>query len=257
MAVFLYLYTSPETTLIPRHFHVYLDESRQQGNQFMVLGGLILDRRYEPDFLEEFRRLQSTLNMTKELKWVKVSNQRVEHYLRFIDLLVKWSKRIQFQALVVENARWTDPRFSRDKSQAFDKMQYQLLVNGFGRRLTFGDSCSVIVDERQSSHSLDSALQIANEGLRAKYRFRYDPVREIRPVDSKQSPFVQLVDLLLGAIGYEVNGDFAVPGARQAKVDLMHHIQEQYGLHSFSWSTDRYRTDFSIWHFEFGNKKAT
>lgn len=55
-------------------------------------------------------------------------------------------------------------------------------------------------------------------------------VHNITPIDSKSTPFIQAVDVLMGAIGYLQNGLFRRPEASVSKVELMKYIFEKIVL---------------------------
>ena len=71
--------------LPPKEFHIYCDESYTE-HRFMVFGGIVIPSRD----LEKFDTLVNAWrvkhNMTAELKWTKLTDQRFEMYRSLIDL---------------------------------------------------------------------------------------------------------------------------------------------------------------------------
>jgi hypothetical protein len=63
-----------------RFLHIYCDESRQTADRYMVLGGLITVRENENTFHEAMKLYRQSNNMQAELKWTKVSDQKLVLY---------------------------------------------------------------------------------------------------------------------------------------------------------------------------------
>jgi hypothetical protein len=79
-------------------------------------------------------------------------------------------------------------------------------------------------------------------------------VRNIQAVDSKESDLIQIADVLMGAIGYEMNGAHTRSGAKRSKVLLAEYIAQKAGLVNLQQPTPRSQKQFSIWYFHFRNQ---
>ncbi len=51
----------------------------------MVIGGLIIDSQEVGEFNETMQRFRTEQRMYSELKWTKVTNQKLSQYKRFVD----------------------------------------------------------------------------------------------------------------------------------------------------------------------------
>jgi hypothetical protein len=69
----------------------------------------------------------------------------------------------------------------------------------------------------------------------------------------KRTHFIQVADILMGAIGYEMNGAHTRTHAKRAKVALAETIAQKAGLVNLQQPTPRNLRHFSIWHFHFRN----
>lgn len=236
-----------------RFLHIYCDESRQTADRYMVIGGLMLERDNEPRFAEAMALYRQSQNMHAELKWTKVSNQKFNEYCALIDLFFSINRVIHFKAIVVDTQEMDHRRYNKgDAELGFYKLMYQFLLHSFGSELRPADRCVIFLDERTTSHYKLSTLgAILNNGLRKKYGFSVAPVRNIQPIDSKDSDLVQVADILMGAIGYEMNGAHTRTGAKTSKVALAEYIARKAGLLNLQQPTPRSRREFSIWHFHF------
>jgi hypothetical protein len=92
-----------------------------------------------------------------------------------------------------------------------------------------------------------------NNGLKKKYGLDNKPIRNIQGLNSKGSDFIQVADILMGAIGYEMNGAHTRTNAKRAKVNLAEVIARKAGLVNLQQPTPRSSRHFSIWHFHFRN----
>jgi hypothetical protein len=66
-------------------YHIFCDESRQNKDRYMVLGGIIIPQENIVTFKDTMLKYRTDQNMTKELKWSKVSVQKIKEYKVFID----------------------------------------------------------------------------------------------------------------------------------------------------------------------------
>ena len=191
--------------------------------------------------------------MHAELKWTKVSNQKLVQYQALVELYFKFSAVARFRAIVVDTREFDHRRYNKgDTELGFYKLMYQFLLHSFGRELRQDDRCIVYVDERTTSrYKLSTLASVLNNGMRKKYGFTHEPVRNIQPLDSKREDFIQIADILMGAIGYHMNGGHLQPGARQAKIALAECIAHEAGLGNLAVPTPRWVQNFSIWHFHF------
>ncbi|MCB0003572.1 MAG: DUF3800 domain-containing protein [Anaerolineae bacterium] len=236
-----------------RFLHIYCDESRQTADRYMVIGGIIAQREHEVAFHEAMSLFRDDQNMHAELKWTKVSNQKLAEYKAFVDLFFRFNQVFYFKAIIIDTQEIDHSRYNKNDAElGFYKLMYQFLLHSFGSELRHDDRCIVFLDQRTTSrYKLSTLCAILNNGLRKKYRFAYQPVRNIQAINSKDSDLIQIADVLMGAVGYEMNGAHTRAGAKQAKVALAKHISAKARLSSLQQPTQRSQRNFSLWHFHF------
>jgi len=223
----------------------------------MVLGGLIIDRVYESlvaNKMEEFRRAN---HMNAELKWTKVSAQKLGEYMSLVDLFFSLSAYLHFKSIVVDTHEIDNRRYNRsDAELGFYKLMYQFLLHSFGAYLRPMDQCLIYLDQRTTSHyKLSTLCAVLNNGLHKRHPYLHKPVRNIQPVDSRSCEYIQIADVLMGAIGYYMNEGHLKGGAKAAKVALGEHIAWCAGLQSLQQPTPRNQRNFAIWHFHYRNPR--
>lgn len=237
-------------------YYIFCDESRQTQDRFMVLGGLIVNSKSIQVINDTIDKYRNEEKMFAELKWSKISDQKLNEYKRFIEYFfaLNNSDRMYFRCLIVDNHNVNHKKFNQgNKEVGFYKFYYQLLLHCFGKK-----NCSnkkkerliVILDQRDSKYKLDDMKYMLNNGINKKYGINYSPFVSIEPRDSKKSNILQINDIILGAIGFQKNGYHLLANSKQSKVKLAEYIAEQAGLKSLLNDTTLANKRFTIWNFK-------
>jgi hypothetical protein len=244
---------SPKTSPDDRFLHIYCDESRQTADRYMVIGGLIARREDCPLFEQAMQLYRHSQNMYSELKWTKVSDQKLSEYQALIDLFFSFNRAIHFKSIVIDTQEMDNRRFNQnDPELGFYKLMYQFLLHSFGAYLQTRDRAVIHLDQRTTSrYKLSTLCAILNNGLHKKYPHLHQPIRNIQATDSKKSDLIQVADVLMGAIGYEMNGAHVRTEAKRSKVALAEMIASKAGLLNLQQPTPYRQKHFSIWHFHF------
>lgn len=224
--------------------HVYTDESRLKGERYMLIGGLWVPASAEPVLRADIERFRAATNLTAELKWKKVSRTKLPLYEDFANIFFRHCDAV-FHCIVVDVTLLDYATFSRgDDELGFYKFYYQLI----SRKLVHGSEYLVFTDERRNRKSsrLD-VLKICVNRWWAKENGMpaAQPVRTVEPRNSKSEDLIQLVDVLLGAVGYVWNGHSASP----PKLALVRHLERSLGSPSLGLPTPRSSRKFNIWHW--------
>jgi hypothetical protein len=236
---------------------IYCDESRQTKDRFMVIGGFVIPQgrlRLVNQTLQKFRDEE---RMHAELKWTKVTSQKLNEYRRFVDYFFALNNndKLHFHAIIFDNSQIDHNTFSQgDKEIGFQKFYYQFLLQCFGRNYhenPVGEKNEFIVhpDRRSSKYSLEQLRTILNLGMRRKFGVNRNCFLSIEPLNSKSSDLLQLADIILGAIGFQKNGWDLIANTRVAKIELAAHIASQAGLRDLKDDTRYGRLRFKIWNF--------
>jgi hypothetical protein len=222
--------------------NIYSDESRHRGERFLLLGGLWVRAKDAAQLEQEINRLRHKYGYTNnegkfidflgELKWTKVSTKYLPIYKELVDLFFQLIEqgKIRFCAMLVDTHDPAVQEYDNIKKDGYFKLLYQLylhncrvpgIYNIFPDRIT---NPTHTVNLVTLQISLERALvkkfaELVNPGDRPE-RF----VQAITPVDSKKVQMMQMVDVIIGAIGYFQNRHFKKEGAKKAKVELMKYI---------------------------------
>lgn len=190
--------------------------------------------------------------MYAEMKWSKVSNQKYDAYLDFVNFFfsMRYQGYLAFHATTFDNHKWDHRTYNEsDPDIGLSKLYYQMLLHQFIR--DYGDVASLYIclDRRRSSTSLDDLHKILNAGAAKDYRLDFGPVRVLRSKDSKKSDMLQINDIVLGAVAAHKNGKHLQNGTRAAKRDLANRVIEGAGLTNYRDTTGR-NNSFTIWNFK-------
>ena len=178
-----------------------------------------------------------------EFKWEKVSQAKLGVYKEFVDLFFAHTNA-EFRCLVVQKSKIDfDTYHQGDAETAFYEFYYQAL----SRNLRLTDEYMVFTDNRQNRQS----NRLVDLKAKTNYHWlnkgaRHNIVRNVEPRDSKSEDLLQIVDVLLGAVGYDVEKR----AESQPKVEMVRHIAEKVGCSTLQEQWGR-ETRFNMWHFRF------
>lgn len=239
-------------------YHIYCDESSQNGCKFMVFGAISIESNLQPAFKVTMDQWRTSRGMNHEIKWIKVHRSRLDETE---SLLSQWmwlarDKSIfRFRALALDATKIDYRTFhDGDRELGFYKFFYHFLLHSFGG-LVKRDSASLHIrfDQRDSRYKLHTIKHILNNGFRKDYGCDSDVVLSVEAVDSHVADLIQIADVFMGAIAFEYNGLHLRPDARDAKVALCKRIAEMVGATSLTEKISK--PHFSVWPFELEKQK--
>jgi hypothetical protein len=221
-------------------FHeVYIDESSQTQHKYMVLGGLCVPLSHSAAFEADIiAHRDSTIPVTRPdgtpriIKWEKLNAYNLKAYTRVIDAYFTFpmrynlplSKSLETHCLAVDTSKKAlKATGDGDVEIGFAKEFYFLCVPLIGKRMKRA-LFHLYPDRRTTKQSLHEARKIMNAGARKYGDNRPWPYRELRFQDPEMKQALQVVDIIIGAIAFKLNGHYDKPQAKQAKRDLSDYI---------------------------------
>jgi len=217
-------------------FNLYCDETRHlenDGKSHMLLGYISVPYHQLILYKEQIEDIKRRHHFYAEIKWSKVSKSQVEFYNDLIDFF--FGSDIQFRAVVIPKDRIRPDDFGQSYDDFYYRMYYQLIYH----KLDMSSSYNIYLDikdglSRRKVRLLKEILQANNPGIRT--------VQNIR---SHESPFLQLADFLIGAIGYLHNDEMKVV----AKQHLIERIKRQ-AEHPLNCSTTKNAEKLNLFFIE-------
>ncbi|MBB5713585.1 hypothetical protein FHS94_000404 [Sphingomonas aerophila] len=210
---------------------IYVDESSQTKNRYLVLGSIPLPAASvaAANFCLQDARLPEL--PFGELKWGKVSRAKYSAYRRYADQFFddESLSQAKFHSLVVDTSQLDHKRFNDGSREiGFNKELYNLATKC--ARLQRTGYFHLYPDYRDTNQRPEDLRNILNYGRHKKGDGRSWPFRRCQFRDSAKTPLLQLVDLLLGALAYGVNRHFDHENASSHKRDLARHILRRAGI---------------------------
>lgn len=241
--------------------YIFVDESRITKGRYQLLGSLWLPREKREQFCAQFWSLWSQEFPTRrsELKWTKVSLGRLRTYKKFVDFFATFPYA-DFRCVVLDTHSIDYQTYhAGDKELGFYKFLYFFISRNIEKDYTYRGVQShyqIFIDRRRKGDSIEvgrllDLKNVLNNRLDDScVKISQPVVRNIEATDSKQSPEIQIVDVLLGMVGYAWDG-FQTSAS---KCDLIAYTEELFGL-SLKKSTPYLADKINIWQFKLQNKQ--
>jgi len=255
-------------------YKIYCDESRQDSrNRYMLLGGLWIRKEEGWNFVRDFEAYCSReLTLSRPLghiKWTKVppgpDTQIFSAYEYLVDLYFQYndSGKAFFRTLVVDKNSYDfhHPVFSAgDYEQGFYNLYCQLIVHWLEKEHEYHVRIAKREIKKAFFHDSES---LRLRSLRDKINNRFAralaeceplkdvplPVRTVESRPAKQRRLIQLVDLLIGAVGFHWNAEHTKKDPREGKIFLAKKIASYLGKHDLAFATGKAEKRFNIFRF--------
>lgn len=184
-------------------YHVYADESRQDAHCCMLYGLLFIPRgKPERSLREDYTRLRQQHHWgTGEFNWEKVSHGKMNVYKKFVELFFNHVDT-ECRCLVVDTQKINyKASHNGDRETAF----YEFYFQAISHNLHLEDEYLVFTDDQQNRQP--NRLT----DLKSKTNYHWllkgaedGPVRNVEPRASKMEDLLQITNVLLGAMGYDI-----------------------------------------------------
>lgn len=224
---------------------IYSDESRHKNERFLLLSAILIDEDNIEVTKNEIKNLRKKygytndrkekIDFTGEFKWTKVSDKYFSVYQDLTDIFFDWinKDKARFCTMLVDTQDPMVLSHSNIKKEGYFKLLYQLYLHNAKVPAIYKIFPDRITNPKQHKVNFASMEKFLESGLRKKFIPLLNPsehnpskgfINNITPIDSKSSEYIQVVDVIMGGIGYFQNRLFKNPKAKKAKVKLMKYI---------------------------------
>lgn len=234
-------------------FAFYCDEAGISNDRYTVVGGLCVHRARIPEILENMSAFRTEYGMLKELKWTKITDNKMKPYAALVDYFfgMNNANQCQFHCVIFDSHYWKHSKYNGgDGDIGLSKLYYQVLLHKFAKRCGPHGSLYVRLDRRNSSTSLNDLRDMLNSGYQKMTKGATSPFKAVESCDSKQCDILQLNDVILGAVCSARNGKHLLETTRNAKREIAGSVLERSGLLSFDQDTPRHVKRFSVWNMK-------
>ena len=210
-------------------YNIYCDETchlEHDNINIMVLGAVSCpqDKLKEVNNRIKHIKKKNGINFSTELKWTKVSPAKVDVYCDLINYFFD-DDDLHFRALLIpDKSKLQHEAFGQTHDEWYYKMYFDMLKAIFNPR----DKYEIYIDIKDN-HSYEKAQKLRNVCSNSLYDFSHSIIKRLQPIRSEEVQIMQIVDILIGATGYEnrmFDPSFIKSSAKQEIVRL---IKERSG----------------------------
>jgi hypothetical protein len=217
-------------------FNIYCDESTHlihDGHPYMLLGYISIAYPQIRIAKQEIKAIKSRHNYDEEFKWTNVHDATYKVYAELIDWF--FMNDLEFRAVVVDKSQIDETRPEYTFNDFYFRMYFQLLHT----KVDFQNTYNVYMDIKDtcSGEKLETLKKIMSYNSSIG-RFQF--------IRSHESVFIQLADVLIGAINYNLRiekGD--VSGKVLAKRKIIEKIKKHSNI-SLNTTTPLSRKKFNL-----------
>lgn len=176
-------------------YNLYCDESchlENDGMPYMLLGYLKVPYNHMKDHKKRLKAIMEEHHFYSEIKWSKVSASKSQFYLDLLDYFFETD--LSFRAIVIDKKQLNHTDFIQTHDEFYYKMYYQLL----GHKIDMMAHYNIYLDIK------DTLSAIKVNKLQEILQTQYGVIRNLQNIHSKESIFLQLADLLRGAVSYDL-----------------------------------------------------
>lgn len=240
----------------PELIRIFADESRISKARYMLQGGIWIRDKDLDEFEYECGAMRANHNIFGHMKWTKVSTAKYEAYCDMVDVFLKFMAqgKMAFRCIVIDTLSIDHAAFNKgDNELGFYKFYYQLLIHGIKPAFNYHITLAHREDKRKSR--LSTLKHVLNNTLKRDHGIDFEPVRAIESPLAKEVNAVQLADILMGAVGYQLHDLHLREGAKQAKAELAAHIARQLRKPNLKFKSLPSERGFNIWHIRLKDKR--
>jgi hypothetical protein len=200
-----------------KHFIIYCDESDDKGRFFSnFYGGALIEARDREAIERVLFKKKTKLNLHKELKWTKITENYEDKYIKFIERFFDLVQggHIKIRIMFTQNIHEAQGLEEYQIDNQFFMLYYQMIKNAFGLRYCNPQT----LDNVQISLLLDDVPDSAEKFLEFKHYLhslcKYPifsrakiniAIEDISEVDSASHIIMQGLDTILGAMQFRLN----------------------------------------------------
>lgn len=214
-------------------YNIFIDESRYLKHdkfKYMVIGGIWISVDSIEEIKSEIKEIRKKHGLFGEIKWIHLSPASILFYREIINYFFDNSE-LSFRCVTVNKENLS---FEKD---FYYKVCYQLLIKKIQNRLSY----RIFLDykDRYNKDKISTLKRCLTSSLSD---IEEEIINDISTVKSESSIFIQLCDLLIGAVGYERNK----LNTSNAKLEIIKLILNRTGRRNFNYSSSLKENKFNI-----------
>jgi hypothetical protein len=226
------------------NYNLYCDESchlENDGINQMFLSCISCPTDKVAIINNEIRAIKEKHGISTEMKWVKVSQNKEQAYIDLVNYFFD-KKELRFRILIVDNKQDINhDAYLQDHNIWYYKMYYHML----NPIISLSNSYCIYLDKKDTRtktrvHELWDVLS------NKKHDYTHTNIPRIQVIQSHEVEIMQLVDIIMGAVAYEIRG----LNSMQAKLDLASLIKLRTGRINFKYNSSLSVEKFNLFHLQ-------
>lgn len=225
---------------------IYCDESCPLEYELVtLLGAISCDYKNKEKIVKDLRKLKSEYFKSSryETKWVKISNNKIEYYKKLIDYFYN-NENISGRILVAkEKDKLNNKKYNNGDHQTWYYKMYYYLLDRF---IDANYSYYILYDEKDkyTTYRMNTVKKII-ENKKSFNKFSSFNLGT-KQINSKESELMQLLDVIMGAVGYKNRGYMEKDKQTgQAKKEIVKYLESKFEKNIEN-GTSPYETKFNI-----------
>ncbi len=202
---------------------------------FMLLGYVSVPYNQMRNHSQRIKEIKKKHNYFGEIKWSKVSNSQHKFYNELIDYF--FESDLCFRAIVIDKSQVDNADYDQSYDTFYYKMYYQLI----NHKLDTLASYNIYLDIKDAL----SAGKVKK--LKEILQTKFGVIRNLQNIRSDESLFMQLTDLVMGAVNYHLR--FSDKGRVIAKNNIIARIQKNSN-HQLDHSTPKAENKLNLFFIE-------
>ena len=187
-------------------FNIYCDESchlEHDHKPYMLLGNISCAYPQVKRHSERIKEIKKKHHFYAEIKWTNVSRSKLQFYLELIDYF--FDTDLKFRA-IGEHKEYIQ---LEEPNTTFDDFYYKMYYRLLNYKVDTTDHYNVYLDIK------DTWSNTKANRLRDILNVQFGVFRKVQCIRSEESLLLQMADLLMGAIAYEINVPEKRSGAKE------------------------------------------
>ncbi len=184
------------------HINIYCDESNhlERDPKPMVLGAISCSSEKAKEVNSRIKEIKEKHGLSRhyEIKWTKVNKVKIDFFKDIIDYFFD-IRDLDFRAVIAKKDNLDHAMHNHTHDDWYYKIYYLLLTKIINSNLEYK-----ICLDRKDTLGKERVDQLRKVLCRTKYDFNTKIIKEIREVHSNTVQLVQVVDLLIGAIQFNL-----------------------------------------------------
>ncbi len=206
------------------YYNIYCDESchlEHDGINVMVLGAIWCDQQKIKEINLRIKDIKERngIPTSTEMKWTKISPAKIDAYKDLVNYFFD-DDDLHFRALVVPDKTMLDhDRFNQSHEDWYYKMYFEMLKV----ILSPTERYNIYIDIKDT-HSYQKSQKLKEVCCNSMYDFSEKVIEKLQPIRSEEVQIMQLVDILIGAVGYQnriFDNDHVESSAKREIIDLI------------------------------------